>query len=97
MPIYIFHAIYVKEKEDEGYSKLVSFLTYNKFKDAWYSYLELLDIDLDNGFSCKICKEEPTVLIMDATYLLFHKEFMHWRSFLKEVDSNAMPSIPRRR
>eukprot|EP00794_Sanderia_malayensis_P008570 gene8570-9483_t len=96
MPIYVFHSIYVREKQAEGYADLASSFTYNKFKNAWYSYMELLDINIDTGFSCKICKEEPSVLIMDATSLSFRKEFMHWRSFLNKVDTNSDMLIPRK-
>eukprot|EP00794_Sanderia_malayensis_P013592 gene13592-15000_t len=45
MPIYIFHSIYVQEKRDDGLSELVENFVYNKFKDLWYSYLRLTDID----------------------------------------------------
>eukprot|EP00794_Sanderia_malayensis_P010517 gene10517-11621_t len=96
MPIYVFHSIYVREKQVEGYADLASSFTYNKFKNAWYRYMELLDIDIDTGFSCKICKEEPSVLIMDATSLSFRKEFMHWHSFLNKVDTNSDMLIPRK-
>ena len=94
MPIYVFHAIYVREKCDDGFM-LACNLTYNKFKDAWYGYLSLLDIDIDSGFACDICEDRPDILIMDATSLSFRKEFAHWRSFLNDVDKNSQDHIPR--
>ncbi|XP_065055209.1 uncharacterized protein LOC135683786 [Rhopilema esculentum] len=95
MPIYVFHTIYVREKRDEGLSCEISTFSYNKFKDAWYSYLELLDIDIDQGFGCEICKNAPDIVLMDATSLSFRKELTHWRSFLVEVEQTKEPVIPR--
>ncbi|XP_065064713.1 uncharacterized protein LOC135690945 [Rhopilema esculentum] len=95
MPIYVFHTIYVREKRDEGLSCEISTFSYNKFKDAWYSYLELLDIDIDQGFGCEICKNASDIVLMDATSLSFRKELTHWRSFLVEVEQTKEPVIPR--
>ena len=95
MPIYVFHTIYVREKREEGLSCEIRTFSYNKFKDVWYSYLELLDIDIDQGFSCEICKNAPDIVLMDATSLSFRKELTHWRSFLVKVEKTKEPVIPR--
>ena len=39
------------------------------FKDAWYSYLSLLDISYFEGFSCLECGSQPDVIICDGTSL----------------------------
>ena len=53
---------------------LHSLLNYNNFRMAWYSYLELLDIYYNEGFRCSHCRENPNIVIMDATSLAFRKE-----------------------
>ena len=71
-------------------------LTYNKFKDSWYAFLSLLDIDLDEGFSCEICKDHPRMLIMDATSLSFRKEMIQrWNDFLQASASSQRETIKR--
>lgn len=71
-------------------------LTYNKFKDSWYAFLSLLDIDLDEGFSCEICKDQPRMLIMDATSLSFRKEMIqNWNNFLQTPTSSQREAIKR--
>eukprot|EP00794_Sanderia_malayensis_P003058 gene3058-3521_t len=96
MPIYVFHMIYIREKSGDGYSEHVKDFTYNKFKNSWYCYLSLLDIDIDKGFQCEICKEQPSLLIMDATSLSFRKELSHWKSFLQDVqNADSDEVIPR--
>eukprot|EP00794_Sanderia_malayensis_P001542 gene1542-1705_t len=96
MPIYVFHTIYIREKEEDGYGNLAKGLTYNKFKSSWYAFLRLLDIDYALGFECKVCKNHPSVLIMDATSLSFRKEFTPWQVFLENINSDGEIVIPRR-
>eukprot|EP00794_Sanderia_malayensis_P012396 gene12396-13674_t len=83
---------------DDGLLNMGSYLvfTYNKFKKSWYCYLSLLDIHIDKGFQCEICKEQPSLLIMDATSLSFCKELSHWKSFLQDVqNADSDDVIPR--
>eukprot|EP00794_Sanderia_malayensis_P003982 gene3982-4531_t len=95
MPIYIFHSIYVQEKRDDGLSELVGNFVYNKFKDSWYSYLRLTDIDVNKNFECSKCLNSPAILLMDATSLSFRRELTHWRSFLQTVEKDSPENIPR--
>eukprot|EP00794_Sanderia_malayensis_P001828 gene1828-2053_t len=95
MPIYIFHSIYVQEKRDDGLSELVGNFVYNKFKDSWYSYLRLANIDVNKNFECSKCLNSPAILLMDATSLSFRRELTHWRSFLQTVEKDSPGNIPR--
>lgn len=47
--------------------------SYNHYRVAWYAFLELMDIDFNNGFCCELCGIHPSVIIMDATTLAFQK------------------------
>ncbi|KAI8516500.1 hypothetical protein Bbelb_050810 [Branchiostoma belcheri] len=44
-------------------------LTYSKFRLAWYSFLNLLDINYDSGFQCPECGPEPKLVICDGIAL----------------------------
>ena len=61
---------------DFGHANLFNLFSYNKFKDAWYSYLELLKIDFSNGFTCPECKAEPDLIICDGTSLSFQHRYI---------------------
>eukprot|EP00794_Sanderia_malayensis_P016469 gene16469-18106_t len=96
MPLHVFHMIYIRKKSGDGYSEHLKDFTYNKFKNFWYCYLSLLDIDIAKGFQCEICKEQPSSLIMDATSLSFRKELSLWKSFLQDVqNADSGDVIPR--
>ena len=81
MPIFTYHTVYTVDMTQMGFD--LRHFTYNKFKDAWYSFLALIDVDFYKGFSCTICKDRPKLVIMDATSLSFRKEMvMTWKGFL---------------
>lgn len=48
-------------------SILLDTFKYNHFRCAWYSFLQLLDIDYSANYCCKLCGDRPDTLIMDAT------------------------------
>ncbi|XP_066935338.1 uncharacterized protein [Clytia hemisphaerica] len=83
---YMFHFLHGKSCTLHGYYEVFSLsqkssghekceLTYKDFKDSWYSFLELLDIDFNEGSICKICKQDPAAIICDATSLGHQKKF----------------------
>ena len=57
--------------------------TYYHFRAAWYSYLNLLDIDYNSGFVCPICGQTPQLLVMDGTSIAFRKELDSWKSIFQ--------------
>ena len=50
-----------------------SMLNYQRM--AWYSFLELLDINYEDGFVCGRCGAYPEVVLCDATTLGFRREY----------------------
>jgi hypothetical protein len=50
-------------------------LSYKDFKDAWYGFLALLDINYSEGSICKVCGIVPNVIVCDATSLGHQKKF----------------------
>ena len=55
-------------------SMIADVFKYNHFRQGWYAFLNLLDIDYSDGFMCDKCGSCPDVLIMDATTLSFRKD-----------------------
>ncbi|VDI53402.1 Hypothetical predicted protein [Mytilus galloprovincialis] len=56
---------------------------------AWYSFLELLDLNYNNGFSCPECGDCPHTVVMDGVSLGLRKTFMPWKQYLKETTDNV--------
>lgn len=53
--------------------------SYQRLQLAWYSYINLLDVTYEEGFTCSKCGPEPSVVVMDATTLSFRKRMLSWR------------------
>ena len=70
--------------------------TYEKFKNSWYAYLKLLDIDYQTGFTCPSCSpgggdDTPEILICDGTSVSFQRRMWAWRDFGDLQNSNKIP------
>lgn len=78
---------------DHGDRHFSQNLSYAKFKWAWYSFIELLDIAFDEGFFCPDCGDNPDSLIMDATSVSFRKELASW-SLLGPAGESRPPKPP---
>lgn len=63
---------------DAGTTEFKSTVQYGHFLAAWYSYVELLDIDYTDGFQCSACGPHPSLVIMDATALSFRRQLDFW-------------------
>ncbi|KAL3868428.1 hypothetical protein ACJMK2_041236 [Sinanodonta woodiana] len=57
-------------------------LSYSDFKSAWYSFLDLLEIDYTSSFVCSHCGLDPDTVVMDATSLSFRKDLVSWQNIL---------------
>ena len=70
-------------------------VSYSHYLSAWYAYMELLDVDLTEGFQCSKCGTTPDLVIMDATALSFRRQLDFWSNLplLKEEESKM--TIPR--
>ena len=88
-----FYSAWEENMKGYGYDPKKEF-PYIKFTSAWYAYLELLDIDYDEGSNCNQCGEYPDIVICDGTALGFQKRFMNKG---EQVESEDEPIIPRYR
>ena len=61
-----------------------SILVISKCRQAWYSFINLLDIDLLEGFFCELCGQVPDPVIMDGTSVSFRKALDSWRPLLQQ-------------
>ena len=64
---------------------------YNHFRLSWYSFLSLLDIDYDKGFTCDACGEVPKLVIMDGTAVSFRRALDSWQPFLDTSNTQLKP------
>lgn len=55
---------------------------YHHFRQAWYSFLGLLDIEYSQGFCCNACGVTPSTVIMDGTTISFRRALDSWHSFV---------------
>ena len=55
---------------------ICEFPSYSQLRYAWYSYLNLLDIDFSDGSSCPECGTLPEIVICDATTVSFRRKML---------------------
>ena len=79
--MYTEYCVLSKAHEDAG-NKDFKLFTYNHFRSSWYSFLNLLDIDMKKGFICEQCGAQPDTVLMDATSLAFRRDVESWQVFL---------------
>jgi hypothetical protein len=59
----MFHHIWLFQ--DHLNKKILECFSYHKLRSAWLSFLKLLDIDFENGFSCPDCPGDgPEIIIL---------------------------------
>lgn len=91
------YSVLVKTHEDLGNHTFSSQFLYNHFRMAWYGFIQLLDVKLDQGFVCNICGSNPKRVIMDATTLSFRKDFDPWKNFLSDSIKNESAKLKGKR
>ena len=70
-------------------------MSYHHWRFAWYSFLDLLDINYEEGFCCPVCGKGDSLdtVICDATALSFRQELC---TSLKSSRLNYIYSTMRR-
>ena len=53
MTIFTEYTVLCKDHIDAGDTQFKSVITYNHYLMAWYSYIQLLDIDYTKGYTCR--------------------------------------------
>ncbi|XP_066929541.1 uncharacterized protein [Clytia hemisphaerica] len=84
-----YYKILALSQENGGNSTFRKDLTYQDFKDAWYSFLDLLDISFAEGATCPECGEHPECVVCDATSLGHQKKFS---ALVLNDNSNETPT-----
>ncbi|XP_063427966.1 uncharacterized protein LOC134711349 isoform X2 [Mytilus trossulus] len=84
-----FYKQWTWEQLESGNLNFSEEFQYNRLRYAWYSFLELLDLNYNNGFSCPECGDCPHTVVMDGVSLGLRKTFMPWKQYLKETTDNA--------
>ena len=76
---------------DAGKAILKDLISLRQWQASWYSFLELLDIDYEAGFSCAICGTDSLdVIVCDRTSLAFRQAFLTGvtQEYTRSLDSN---------
>ena len=60
---------------DGGYDARL-FLNYHQWRTSWYSFIRLLNIDMESGIECPLCGQYPRIIVCDATSLSFRRELL---------------------
>ncbi|XP_078614406.1 uncharacterized protein LOC144883690 [Branchiostoma floridae x Branchiostoma japonicum] len=94
MTMFGYYQTLSKHMEDAGVAGFQQVLSYNKFRQSWYEFEELLDIDYSKGFMCPLCGPAPKVIICDGTALSFRRELLPWQQVLGESDSGTETAYP---
>lgn len=76
---------------DSGFVNIGDKISYQDFKEAWYAFLNLLDIDYQRSFECPSCGPDPDTVVMDATSVAFRKEMISWKNVFSSVSENSKP------
>ena len=70
-----YYDIWATHQENCGNSEFRKFLNYCNWKESWYNFLRLLDIDLKENSQCTKCGVVPKEIVCDATSLGHQKKF----------------------
>lgn len=65
---------------DAGYPDFPDKMSYSDFKESWYAFLDLLDLNYCSSFSCPQCGPAPETVVIDATSVAFRKELLSWKN-----------------
>ena len=76
--LFTYYSVWQEIMHDANVLNFERLLSYHHWRFSWYSFLDLLDIDYVEGFSCPICgsgDEKLDTVVCDATSLSFRQEF----------------------
>ena len=80
-PLYTFYQTWCDVHMDYGNTTIQDDFSYQRLRHSWNCYLQLLDVDLNTGFSCPDCggdDETPDTIICDGTALSFQRRMWEW-------------------
>lgn len=80
--IYAHHSALVKRYSGANCDSPPSISLYTR---AWIRYVQLLDVPYESGFECKVCHDNPKIVLGDGTTIGFQKK--HIQPFDKENEN----------
>ena len=83
-----YYEIWSKKQENAGIKNFKELLNSTNWRQSWYSFVKLLDIDYGAGAECQICGKIPDIIICDDTSLGYQKKFA--TAALQEVTNNEL-------
>jgi hypothetical protein len=89
--IFTEYSILRKTFVDCGYQDFSEKMSYQDFKESWYAFLDLLDIDYMSTFHCPDCGPDPDTVVMDATSVAFRKELLSWDGLFRNTSDRSEP------
>lgn len=89
--IFTEYSVLKKTFSDSGFPDFFEKMSYQDFKEAWYAFMDLLDIDFDHSFHCPDCGPDPDTVIMDATSVAFRKELLSWKHLFSINSDRSEP------
>ena len=90
-PMHTFYQVTCDVLKDYGFKDVDQVFTYEKFKLAWYSFLQLLDKDFASAFMCPICSSTPDIIICDGTSVSFQSRMWHCKAL--ETPSTSVLNV----
>lgn len=74
--LFTYYSVWQEVMADANILNFKRLLSYHHWRFAWYSFLDLLDVDYEEGFCCPICGKDNDldIVICDATALSFRQE-----------------------
>ena len=74
--LFTYYSVWQEIMADADVLDFKRLLPYHQWHFAWYSFLDLLDINYEEGFCCAICGKDNSLdtVICDTTALSFRQE-----------------------
>ena len=96
--LFTYYSVWQELMADANILNFKRLLSYHQWRFAWYSFLDLLDIDYEEGFCCPICGKDNglDIVICDATELSFRQELStSLKSTMNDPFSGSRSTEPR--
>jgi hypothetical protein len=79
---------------DSGFPYFTSIFNYGNLVESWYAFVNLLDVNFEEGFVCDKCGPDPRTIVCDGTSLGFRRSLL--MTAMSKIPELQVP-IPRRR
>ncbi|KAH3830787.1 hypothetical protein DPMN_104040 [Dreissena polymorpha] len=74
--MFSFYNVWLQHQSDNGNTQFARIFSYMYFRQTWFAYLQLMDIDFEADFTCRECGPSPVTMLFDGTCLSFKKNFL---------------------